>query len=181
MENVLFPLSTISGSLVLMVILISNCCAARPVGIQVLSGTEESTNEAAERLLLVENTISNAGEDIPTVRPPTSVPVTNIQCEYAGPTPVSDYATFLAIDWVCEPVRDNTITIPQYVYKMQPINQIFWDLFRDRCGCAQILNNIPYVRFEASSATWIPDTQEIPVGTSCDNLENDACTAVEQL
>ena len=181
MEQLQFPLSTISCSLVLLLMMISNGCVARPVDIPVLPGTEESTKEAAERLLLVENTISNVGADIPTARPPTSVTVISTQCEYAGPPPVSDYTAFLAIDWVCKPVRDNTITIPQYVYKMQPINQTLWDLFRDRCGCAQILNNIPYVRFEASSATWILDTQEIPVGTSCDNLENDACKAVEQL
>ena len=69
--------------------MISNSCVARPVDIPVLPGTEESTKKAAERLLFVENTISNVGADNPTARAPTSVTVISTQWEYAGPPPLS--------------------------------------------------------------------------------------------
>ena len=174
-------ISTISWTLVLLLIMIEKGCLGRPFDTPMSSRSGASTNEPSKHLLLVENTISNVGGDVTATRPQLSVAVANINCGYAGPAPVSDYTTFLAIDWVCEPVRSSTSTIPQYVYKMQPINQTLWDLFRDHCGCAQVLNNIPYVRFEASSATWILDTQEVPIGTFCDNLETAACKRVHQL
>ena len=162
-----FPISSIRWLLVLLVIIISNCCA-----VPLISATE-STRKPSKHILLVENTIPNDFKDIIAAHPALSVRVDISNC--GGYKPSLDYTTDLAMDWVCETVRENTITVPQYVYKMQPINRPLWNQLRQHCGCKRIKYRIPYVRLEASSATWILDMQEVPVGTSCHTFENDAC------
>ena len=156
--------------LVPLVIIISNCCA-----VLLTSATEGTTKHRSKHRLLVENTVSNNVQNITAARPPLNVRVAIEQCIYAGDKPFLDHTTEFAMDWVCETVRENTITVPQYVYKMQPINRPLWNQLRQHCGCKQIKYRIPYVRLEASSSTWILDMQEVPVGTSCHTFENDAC------
>ena len=147
----------------------SNCCVVP------LTSATELTKKPSKHLLVVENTISNDFQDITAARRPLNVHVAIEQCIYAGDKPFLDPTTELAMDWVCETIRENTTTIPQYVYKMQPINRPLWNQLRQHCGCKQIKYTIPYVRLEASSSTWILDMQEVPVGTSCSNFDNDAC------
>ena len=143
-------------------------CNANPVDIP-LSKSKKPT-------LLVEDTFSHIGKDDLAAR--LTGPVGHVLCRFAGPAPAADYVTSFAMDWACQPVRENVITKPQYVYKMEPFDKTLWNEFREQCGCRLISYTMPFLRFQASTSTWILDSQKVPVGTSCYELDAPQCKKV---
>ena len=156
-------------------VLCASTCQCKPV---VPASASTSSSEHSPSLL-VHNTISKVDNNIFIAT--LTGPVDAEQCEYAGSVPDASPITSLSVAWACEPVQNNVITIPQYVYKMQPVNAREWNKYQSRCGCELVLYSIPFLRFEASSATWTLAVHRVPVGTTCSNIEGPLCRELRGL
>ena len=156
-------------------VLCASTCQCKPVA----PASESTTSSKHIPSLLVHNTISKVDKNIFTAT--LTEPVDAEQCEHAGSVPDANAIISLAVAWACEPVQNNVIIIPQYVYKMQPLDGSKWKKYQSRCGCEFVLYSIPYLHFEASSATWTLAVHRVPVGTTCYNIEAPLCRNLRRL
>ena len=157
------------------VVLCTSACHYKPVE----HALEETSGSEHEPRLLVHNTISKIDKKILTAT--LTEPVDAEQCEYAGPVPDTNSITSVAVAWACEPVQNNVIIIPQYVYTMQPLNASKWNKYQSRCRCGLVLYSITYLRFDASSPIWILGVREVPMGTTCYSIEAPLCRKLRGL
>ena len=152
-------------------------CFGLPVSDRTDTPAPASNLKSIEPFLKVKNRFSSLGHG--AEKPLTKeTSLESRLCGYAGPTPQTEDISNLATSWACESVEAGIITLPEYVYKMQPHDPDLWVRLSENCGCTMILYSIPYLRYEESTNTWTYSTRKVPVGTSCPEYKSELCKMV---